>query len=106
MRRTVCLMALLALTLVVTGCVMPGGASVVAPIMDAKGPMLVGDTADVGYSKIGRATSTGIILVALCDSSISAAMKAGDITKIHHVDYEVLNVFNIYVKITTVVYGD
>jgi len=106
MRRTVCLTALLALVVVLSGCVMPAGASVMAPIMDAKGPMLVGDTADAGYSKVGKATSTGIILVALGDSSISAAMKDGGITKVHHVDYEVLNVLNIYVKMTTVVYGD
>jgi hypothetical protein len=59
-----------------------------------------------GYSKVGTATSKGIICIATGDSSISAAMKNGGISKIHHVDCKVTNVLGVYSEYTTVVYGE
>jgi hypothetical protein len=59
-----------------------------------------------GSDKVGTATSTAIICFATGDSSISAAMAAGGITKIHHVDCKVMSVLGVYAKYTTVVYGE
>lgn len=65
----------------------------------------VGQTAST--SKVGTAESTGIICFATGDSSVKKAMDNGGITKIHHVDYKVMNVLGgVYVKYTTVVYGE
>ena len=33
-------------------------------------------------------------------------MDNGGITKIHHIDYKVFNIFNIYSKATTIVWGE
>ena len=33
-------------------------------------------------------------------------MANGGIKKIHHVDFDVLNVFKLYSKVTTIVYGE
>ena len=65
----------------------------------------VGQTAST--SKVGTTESTGIICFATGDSSVKKAMDNGGITKIHHVDYKVMNVLGgLYVKYTTVVYGE
>jgi hypothetical protein len=65
----------------------------------------VGETTST--SKVGTATSTAIICFASGDSSVKAAMENGGITKIHNVDYKVMNVLGgLYVKYTTVVYGE
>ena len=40
------------------------------------------------------------------DSSIKAAMDNGGITKVHHIDYEVFNILNLFSKATTIVYGE
>ena len=60
----------------------------------------------VKAAKCGQATSKGIVLYTTGDSSIKAAMDNGGITKIHHVDYKVFNVFNLYSKATTIVWGE
>ena len=59
-----------------------------------------------GFEKMGTSTSTAIICFATGDSSISAAMQNGGITKIHHVDSKVMYVLGLYAKYTTVVYGE
>ena len=59
-----------------------------------------------GSDKVGTATSTAIVCIATGDSSISAAMANGGITKIHHVDCKVMSVLGVYAKYTTVVYGE
>src|SRR5258708_3694866 len=59
-----------------------------------------------GSDKVGTATSTAIVCFATGDSSISAAMAAGGITKIHHVDCKITSVLGVYAKYTTVVYGE
>ncbi|MGD1020620.1 MAG: TRL domain-containing protein [Verrucomicrobiia bacterium] len=65
----------------------------------------VGETAST--SKVGTAESTGILCFATGNSSLQAAMQNGGITKIHHVDYKVTNVLGgLYIKYTTVVYGE
>jgi len=66
----------------------------------------LGATSNAGGSKMGQATSTGIICVATGDSSIKTAAANGGITKISHVDYHVTSVLGLYVKTTVTVYGD
>ncbi|PID77743.1 MAG: TRL-like protein family [Deltaproteobacteria bacterium] len=59
------------------------------------------------YSKVGVAQCTSILgLVATGDASIEAAMKNGNITKIHHIDWDVENFFGVYGKYTITVYGE
>ncbi len=65
-----------------------------------------GATSNPAGSKMGQATSTGIICVATGDSSIKTAAANGGITKISHVDYHVTSVLGLYVKTTVTVYGD
>jgi hypothetical protein len=96
----------LALALVVSvGCVVPRNGAVFAPVMMVKSPLAVGDTT-VGMSKMGEAMAEGIIVVSRGDASISAAMKNGGITKIHHVDSEEFSVLGLYCTETTRVYGE
>jgi hypothetical protein len=88
-----------------TGCAVVGQAPVTAPItIEQRGPVSAGTAP--GQSKVGRATATGIVLFAHGDASISAAMKNGGITRIHHVDHETSNFFGIYATYTTIVYGE
>ena len=87
-----------------TGCAV-GQGPVVAPFaFDLRGPVSAGSAA--GQSKVGRATAVGIVMFAHGDASISAAMANGGITRIHHVDHETLNIFGLYAKYTTIVYGE
>ena len=57
-------------------------------------------------AKCGKATSKGIVLYTSGDSSIKAAMDNGGITKVHHIDYEVFNILNVFSKATTIVWGE
>ena len=64
-------------------------------------------TEAASYSKVGTASCSSILgIVATGDASITAAMKNGGITKIHHVDYHSTNVLGFYAEMTTSVYGD
>lgn len=59
-------------------------------------------------TKRGEAFCTSYVwVVAVGDCSVTAAMKDGEIAKIHHVDAETKNIFfGIYHKHTTIVYGE
>ena len=102
MRVLVCVAVLTAM-LVTSGCAL--GPVLGAITIDQRGPVAVGPAASVG-SKVGRSKAQGILIVSFGDASISAAVKEPGITKIHHVDCEVLNVFGIYSRYETIVYGD
>ena len=84
---------------------MPSG-SVSAPIMVDVRDSGSYYNPDVGSSKRGTATVTGILIFSSGDGSIGAAMANGGITKIHHIDYEYSNILGIVAKKTTVVYGE
>ncbi len=73
-------------------------------VTDQRGPVAMGAAA--GQSKVGRSEAWGILIFATGDASISAAMKAGGITRVHHVDSESLTILGIYAKYTTIVYGE
>jgi len=87
-----------------TGCVVGHGPVTAMITVDMKGPVSSGTAA--GSSKVGRAEAWGILVYATGDASISAAMKNGGITRIHHVDHETQNFLGIYAKYVTIVYGE
>ncbi len=87
-----------------SGCAVGHGPVTAAVTIDMKGPVSVGPAA--GSSKIGRSEAWGILVYATGDASISAAMRNGGITRVHHVDHETLNILGVYAKYTTVVYGE
>jgi hypothetical protein len=106
MRNLVILLVLGVAVSLLSGCVMPqtpvyGG----LVTMDVAGPVAVGDPS-VDCTKEGRAEATGIIFFSQGDASISAAMKAGGITKIHHVDCKTFSVLGLFAKYETIVYGE
>ena len=101
-RRSVIIMVLCASLL--GGCVM-GVGPVIAPLtINAKGPVSAGPAAN--NPKVGRADAWGLLFFATGDASISAAMQNGGITRVHHVDYETLNILWLYAKYTTIVHGE
>ncbi|MBN2701406.1 MAG: TRL-like family protein [Methylohalobius sp. ZOD2] len=57
--------------------------------------------------KTGVAECTSILsLIATGDCSIEAAKLNGDITKVHHVDWDAHNILGIYGKYKVMVYGE
>lgn len=96
-----------AMALLLTGCVAPlnGVTGAFGGVYtDVSGPLLA--TSNTGGSKVGEASSKGIVCIATGDCSIKAACAAGGITKIQHVDYHVLSVLGVYVVTTVTVYGE
>jgi hypothetical protein len=71
---------------------------------DVSGP--IGATSNTTGTKMGQASSTGIICVATGDSSIKTAAANGGITKISHVDYHTTSVLGLWAKTTVTVYGE
>jgi hypothetical protein len=64
-------------------------------------------TANQAGKKMGVAESKSILsLIATGDSSIGAAMRNGNITKVSHVDWEVENILGIIGTYRTIVYGE
>jgi hypothetical protein len=107
MRKLIGCMSAGALAVLLTGCVGPMGVAGGAygyVYTDVSGPVLA--TSNAGCSKVGTATSKGIVCVATGDSSIKAACANGGITKISHVDYHVTSVLGLYVETTVTVYGE
>lgn len=94
------------------GCAMVGGPSATSAvglfgiIDDNCSPASFRIDNNVKAAKCGEATSKSIVLYTTGDSSIKAAMDAGGITKIHHIDYRVSNFFNLFSKATTIVWGE
>jgi hypothetical protein len=86
------------------GCVFASG-PVMAPLaVNMTGPVSAGPAPS--SPKVGRADAWGIVFFATGDASISAAMRNGGVTRVHHVDHETLNVFGWFAKYTTIVYGE
>lgn len=113
--KHIALGAAAAAALTLTGCasnVFPGGPSpagvlltnVTVPAQN----LAVATDKDSGGKKSGEASSRAILgLVAFGDSGISAAMQAGGIQKVHHVDHRVHHLlFGLYIETTTIVTGE
>ncbi len=107
MKRLLGYSSVVAVAALLVGCVGPSG-----PVggvygfvySDVSGPVLA--TSHSSASKVGQASSTGIICVATGDSSIKAAADSAGITKIQHVDYHTTSVLGVYAKTTVTVYGE
>src|SRR5213593_4770731 len=88
-----------------TGCATVGHAPVTSLVtLNEKGPVAAGSAA--GSSKVGRSEAWGILVFATGGASISAALRNGGITRIHHVDHETSSFLGVYAKYTTIVYGE
>jgi hypothetical protein len=59
-----------------------------------------------GQRKSRPRGSLGHLVFATGDASISAAMRNGGITQIHHVDHETSSFLGVYAKYITIVYGE
>jgi len=98
-----------------TGCatnVYPGGPSVSASIYaDVTTPaqmLTVATDANAKPVKVGSASSVAVLgLFAGGDGGLSAAMKDGGITRVHHVDHNItLFLYGVYVSDTVIVHGE
>jgi len=98
---------ILGLLLFAAGCVMPGNVPVWGSIVTSNvmGPVAVGDPA-VQASKVGMAEAVGYFVFSSGDASIEAAMKNGDIRRIHHVDCKVFSILGLYARYQSLVYGE
>ena len=93
----------LSCTALMTGCEVTG--RVFAPVtFNMKGPVSTGPATT--SSKIGRAEALGSYCSRRETRSISAAASNGGITRIHHVDFETMNILGIYARYVTIVYGE
>jgi hypothetical protein len=72
--------------------------------LDQMGPVAMGSASS--SPKVGRAQAYGILVYSTGDASIRAAMRAGGITRVHHVDSETMNIMGVYSTYTTIVYGE
>lgn len=106
MRRLCVLLAGLAVVGVLAGCaVMPNSAILAPVVLDQKSPVAMGDPS-VSPMKEGSAKVEGFLIFTSGDASIAAAMREGNITRVHHVDSESMNILGIYARYTTKVYGE
>lgn len=103
MKKTIALVALTAVGFMFASCASstrPAGA-VYADVSD---PVAVSGTAG---NRVGEATSTSYLgIVALGDSSIDAAKRAGGISTVSSVDVKRKNILGIISSYTTVVHGN
>ncbi len=90
----------------------PGGPSVhgvlVTNVTSPAQNLTVATDGAVVASKTGSASSTAILgLIATGDSSVQAAMKAGNITKVHNVDHTVNSfIYGAFIRHTINVHGE
>ncbi|MFH0926935.1 MAG: TRL-like family protein [bacterium] len=95
---------------VFSGCAMIPPTQVIGGIYtsyQAPYPATTLNTVDVQPSKSGSASCVSVLgLVAVGDASIDAAMRDGDITKVHHIDYDNTRILGVYAKLTVIVYGE
>jgi hypothetical protein len=76
-----------------------------APLaVNMSGPVSAGPAAT--SPRTGRAEAWGFVFFATGDASISAAMRNGGITRVHHVDHQTLNILGWFARFTTIVYGE
>lgn len=106
MQKIIALSLLCAGAVMMTGCIMPMKGTVMAPLTlehIASEPVVDNSVRPL---KRGETTSGGIIMFGTGDGSIGTAMLNGGITKVHHVDYSVMNILYLYTEIKTIVYGE
>ena len=110
--KTLLLGAAFATIALVTGCAMVGGPTATTSlgfggiIIDHRSPASFSVDNNVTCAKCGKAKSKSVVVFTTGDSSLKAAMDNGGITKVNHVDYEVMNILNFYSEATTIVWGE
>lgn len=60
----------------------------------------------VQMKKAGHSVSKHVLIFGTGDASIRAAMRDGEITKVHHVDHKSTNVLGLYMSNETIVWGE
>lgn len=101
------LMAVAALAVLASGCVMTRSNTIMSALtLDVSSPDMAFVDNDVKPAKMGIAKASGIICFCEGDASLKAAMDNGGIKKVHHVDYKVKNILGIIADYTTIVYGE
>src|SRR5512141_2144164 len=99
MKKLIGYSSIVALLGLAAGCVAPmGTVGVVGGSIytDVSGPVLA--TSRDAASKMGEASSQGILGIAWGDSSIKTAAANAGITKVQHVDYHTTAVLGVYAK--------
>jgi len=69
-----------------------------------KGPVTA--TSNSKSSKVGSSQAVGFFGIAIGNASIENAAKSAGITKIHHVDYRVVNFLGLFGSYKIYVYGE
>jgi TRL-like protein family len=106
MVKRLCVLALVLGVVATTGCIWPRYGVIMAPIMTTKSPVPMFVNNDAADMKVGESMAEGIILISQGDASIEAAMKAGGIKKVNHIDTEEMYVLGVYAKEIVRVYGE
>lgn len=110
--KTLLLGTALAAAALFTGCAQVGGPTTTTAlglggiIMDHRAPASFNIDNSVKCLKQGKAKSKSVVIFTTGDSSIKAAMDSAGITKVNHIDYEVLSIFSLYSEATTIVWGE
>jgi len=107
--KRVMVLACAMLVLTVLGCAGAGlGPTYGLLSTDVKYPALRTAVENDGVgTKVGTSMSKNVLgWVATGDCSMAAAMKNGGITKVHTVDYHVMNILGVYAEYTTIVTGE
>ncbi|MBS3758205.1 MAG: TRL-like family protein [Desulfobacterales bacterium] len=102
--KLICFIGLIALIPMMVGCAtsVPIGGIYTKVKLPVDGEYAMSEA-----TKVGTAECTSILnMVATGDASIQAAMENGNISKIHHVDWDVENILGVYGVYTVTVYGE
>ncbi|MCQ2403421.1 MAG: TRL-like family protein [Lentisphaeria bacterium] len=74
---------------------------------DVRLPMATGNVSEIASPKMGVSVSHSVLnLIATGDSSITTACANGNITRIHHVDWEASSFLGLYSTYKCVVWGE
>ena len=58
-------------------------------------------------NKVGKSSATSILGILITgDAGLDAAMRAGGMTKLHHIDTQLTNILGIIATYTTIAYGE
>ena len=59
------------------------------------------------WDKQGKSKCDNILgLVVMGNCGVDEAIRDGSISKVHHIDFEIVNILGLYSSITTIVYGE
>jgi hypothetical protein len=96
----------LALAVLFGGCVVAPFQPPMGVVSSVKAPLSTEGNFNAG-SKSGEASVVSILgIVSTGDCSIDAAAKDGGLNKVNHLDYDYMNIFGIYQKVTVIAYGE